>query len=294
MARSARGRTSAVVFSFVLLVAVAAHGQQPAFTVGTASAVPGKKATGFLEVPSGVDPGTKIPVVVVHGARPGPVLALVSGPHGTEYASILALERLTTTLDPADLSGPVLILPLVNLPSFEQKVVHVNPVDEKCMNRFYPGKEDGTQTERALWVITKQVAEKCDYLIDFHGGDLDENLRPYSYRLKTGNAAQDATSKEMVLAFGLDHVIIVTDRPKDLQASRFLDNTGAPRGKPTVTVEAGYAGTTDTDDIALLVNGSLNVMRYLKMLSGGIAAVEHPVWSERIDAISSDQSTDHL
>jgi hypothetical protein len=59
-------------------------------------------------------------------------------------------------------------------------------------------------------------------------------------------------------------------------------------------VEAGYAGTTDTDDIALLVNGSLNVMRYLKMLSGGIAAVEHPVWIERIDAISSDQSTDHL
>jgi predicted deacylase len=277
-----------------LLVAVAAHGQQPVFTVGTASAVPGKKATGFLEVPSGVDPGTKIPVVVVHGARPGPVLALVSGSHGTEYASILALERLITTLNPADLSGTVVILPLVNLPSFEQKVVHVNPVDGKSMNRFYPGKEDGTQTERALWVITKQVVEKCDYLIDFHGGDLDENLRPYSYWLKTGNAAQDATSKEMVLAFGLDHVIIVTDRPKDLQASRFLDNTAALRGKPTVTVEAGYAGTTDTDDIALLVNGSLNVMRYLKMLSGGIAAVEHTVWIERINAISSDQSTDHL
>jgi len=289
MARSALFITiAAVAFTFLSLIAESSAEQS--FGVGTASADLGKKATGFLEVPAGVDAGTRIPVVVVHGAKPGPVLALVSGSHGTEYASIIAVEKLIAALDPADVSGTVILLPLVNLPSFEQKVVHVNPVDGKSMNRFYPGKSDGTQTERALWAITKQVVDRCDYLIDFHGGDLDEDLRPYSYWLQTGNARQDEIAKDMVLTFGLDHIIIVIDRPKDIQASRYLDNTAALRGKPTVTVEAGHAGRTDCDEVAMLVSGTLNVMRYLKMVSGRAAAIEHPVWIERIEAVSSDES----
>src|SRR2546421_9311055 len=58
---------------------------QSNFTVGTASAAPGQKSTGYLEVPAGVDPATNIPVVVINGAKPGKILALVSGAHGTEY-----------------------------------------------------------------------------------------------------------------------------------------------------------------------------------------------------------------
>ena len=69
---------------------------------------------------------------------------------------------------------------------------------------MYPGKMDGTQTDRASFMITKQVVEQCDHLIDLHGGDTDESLRPYSYWTKTGNQ-QDRVSREMVLAFGLDH-----------------------------------------------------------------------------------------
>src|SRR5437588_11044005 len=92
---------------------------QSNFTVGTASAAPGQKATGFLEVPAGVDPAANIPVVVVNGAKPGPVLALVSGSHGTEYASIIAGEKLIAKLDPADVSGTVILLPLVHPASFE-------------------------------------------------------------------------------------------------------------------------------------------------------------------------------
>jgi len=170
---------------------------QNSFTVGTATASAGQKATGTLEVPAGVDAATSIPVVVVRGAKPGPVLALVSGAHGTEYASIIALEKVIQSLDPAQVSGTVIILPLVNIPSFEQKVPHVNPVDGKSMNRFYPGKQDGTQTERVSYAITKQVVERCDYLVDYHGGDLDENLRPYAYWPKSGNAQQDATTRDI-------------------------------------------------------------------------------------------------
>src|SRR5947207_10614013 len=187
---------------------VALPQQQGSFSVGTATAAPGQKATGYIEVPAGSDAATGIPVVVFRGAKPGPVLALVSGLHGTEYASVIALEKVIPRIDPAQLSGTVIILPLVNIQSFLQKVPHVNPVDGKSMNRFYPGKLDGTQTDRASYLITKQVVEQCDHLIDLHGGDLDESLRPYSYWTKTGNENQDRISRDMVLAFGLDHIKI--------------------------------------------------------------------------------------
>src|SRR5260370_2814846 len=74
---------------------------QSRFTVGTASAASGQKATGYLEVPAGVDAATNIPVVVVNCAKPGKVLPLVSGAHGTEYTPIITSENLINDLDPA-------------------------------------------------------------------------------------------------------------------------------------------------------------------------------------------------
>jgi predicted deacylase len=279
----------AVLFVCGLSGPVAAQ-DRASFTVGTATATRGQKATGTIEVPAGVDAALSIPVAVFHGAKPGPVLAVVAGSHGTEYTSIIALEKLIATLNPAEISGTVIIVPLINIQSFEQKVPHLNPVDKKSMNRWYPGKMDGTQTDRASYLITKQVVEQSDHLIDLHGGDLDESLRPYSYWTRTGNEKQDQISKEMVLAFGLDHIIISADRPKDPQASRYLENTASTRGKPSITAEAGYAGTVETDDLNALVNGCLNVMRYLKILPGATAVVEHPVWIEKVVTVASDQT----
>jgi predicted deacylase len=158
------------------------------------------------------------------------------------------------------------------------------------MNRMYPGKMDGTQTDRASYLITKQVVEQCDHLIDLHGGDLDESLRPYSYWTKTGNEKQDRISREMVLAFGLDHIIISADRPKDPNASRYLENTATTRGKPSITVEAGHAGTVEPEDLWVLIDGCFSVMRYLKMMSGVPSPIEHPVWIEKIVTIASDQT----
>ena len=262
----------------------------PTMKVGTATAHRGEKAYGAIVVPAGVDSGYSIGVVVVHGKRPGPVLAVVSGAHGTEYTSIIALEKLIGALNPATLSGTVIVVPLVNVASFEQKVPHVNPVDRKSMNRFYPGNPNGTQTDRASYLITREVVEQSDHLIDLHGGDLDESLRPYSYWTVTGNAKQDSISRAMVLAFGLDHIIISADRPKDPNASRYLENTASTRGKPSLTAEAGYAGTVMPADVNALVNGCLNVMGYLKMLVRPVRPVARPVWIEKVVTVSSDSS----
>ncbi len=212
-ARRAAWRDRRAVVERVAVTAQPKPGEQAVFTVGTARAARFQTATGVIEVPAGSDAALSIPVAVVHGGKPGPVLALLAGAHGTEYASIIALEKLIPMIDADELSGTVIIVPLLNVPSFVKVVPHLNPVDGKNMNRMYPGKADGTQTERASLAITKQVVEQADHVIDFHGGDIDESLRPYWYWNKTGRAAQDAISKGMVLAFGLDHIVISTRPP---------------------------------------------------------------------------------
>jgi hypothetical protein len=258
-------------------------------TVGTAVARAGQKATGFIQVPAGVDAATNIPVIVINGANPGPKLAVVAGSHGTEYASIVALEKLAQSINAADLSGTLIIVPLINLASFAQKVPHLNPVDGKNMNRMFPGKADGTQTERASWALAKQVVEKCDYLIDLHGGDLDENLRKYSYWPQTGKEQFDAISRGMVLAFGLDHIIIQRNQAPAVAGATSISRFAEDSGKPTIIAEAGHAGTTEATDVDALVLGCESVMRHLKMLRGAAMPVGHPVWIGALTTVRSDQ-----
>src|SRR4051812_1473012 len=111
----------------ILLLAATAFAQSK-LMVGTASAGPGEKVNGFIEVPAGIDAATRIPVTIIRGTKPGPVLALVSGAHGTEYTSIIALEHVIQHLEAGEISGTVIVVPLVNVESFHQKVPHVNPV----------------------------------------------------------------------------------------------------------------------------------------------------------------------
>jgi hypothetical protein len=157
------------------------------------------------------------------------------------------------------------------------------------MNRMFPGKADGTQTERASWALTKQVVEKCDYLIDLHGGDLDENLRRYAYWPQTGKDPFDAISRGMVLAFGLDHIILQRNQAPAVPGATSISRFAEDSGKPTIIAEAGHAGTTDAADVDALVRGCESVMRHLKMLPGAPAPVEHPVWIGPITTVKSDQ-----
>src|SRR5512147_1569303 len=103
-------------------------------TVGGVTAKAGEKASGWIEVPAGVDPGTRIPVSVVNGATPGPVLALIAGTHGAEYTSILALPRVLSRLDPAAMSGAVILVHMACPPTFYGRRVYYGP-DGKNLNR---------------------------------------------------------------------------------------------------------------------------------------------------------------
>src|SRR5262249_55970704 len=153
------------------LPAVLVAQQQAPFAVGTANAAPGTTAYGVIAVPAGADSALSMPVAVIRGPRPGPVVAFVAGSHGTEYSSIIALQRLIPRIDAKSLGGTVIVAPLLNVASFLRMTPHLNPVDGKGMNGGYPGDAGGTQTARALAAVTAQIVVPSDVVVDLHGGD---------------------------------------------------------------------------------------------------------------------------
>jgi predicted deacylase len=217
--------------------------QATPFTVGPVRAAPGSKASGFLEIPAGLDSATCIPITVIRGQRSGPVLALIAGTHGLEVAPILALHRVRHDLDPATLRGTVILVHIANLPSYMKRTVYYNPWDWKNLNRVYPGRADGTVTERIAHAITTEVIERADYLVDMHSGDGNEDLIAYNYWNKLGLEPRvDSIGREMAQAWGNYGIVVDTERPRDPEASVYTQNTAHLRGKPSITTENGFLG----------------------------------------------------
>jgi predicted deacylase len=256
------------------------------FSVGGVTASPGTQAGGSLQVPAaGNDPGTEIPITIVNGLKPGPVLALVAGVHGMEYAPILALQRLR--VDARGLAGRLILVHVANMPSFLGRTIYYSPVDRKNLNRVFPGKADGTLSERIAHVITREVVDRSTHLVDLHCGDGNEDLRPYTYWVTTGAPSVAEEGRRMALAFGLDHIVIDRERPTDASASIYLSNTAITRGKPALTIESGGMARTDEASIARIERGVAGLLRHLGMQADGPQPVTEPVWIGRSVVVRS-------
>jgi predicted deacylase len=243
-----------------------------------------------LEIPAAADAGTVVPITLIRGARPGPVLALIAGNHGYEYPPILALQRLRAQIDPADLSGQLILVHTANMPSFLGRTVYFSPVDGKNLNRVYPGKPDGTVSERIAHAITTEVIEKAEYVLDLHCGDGNEWLRPYVYQNVTGNAALDKSIERLVMAFGIDHVVVDRDRPTDPARSLYCSTTAITRGKPAMTIESGSLGMSDEESVERIVSGIHGVLRELRMKEGGPDPLARAVFLDPTEVVTSPET----
>jgi len=288
---SVLSRAVAGAVGLLLVVVIAAcgdddHGQ--ALRIGPLIASPGQKVSGLIEVahPAG---GTSLPVTLVCGAAPGKVLALVAGVHGYEYPPVLALHRLAAELDPARLSGSLIIVPIANLPAFQKRMIYYGPSDWKNLNRVFPGDPAGSLSERIAHVLTEQVVRNCDVLVDLHCGDGNESLIPYSYWMISGDPKLDTESKTLALAFGIETIIIDESRTKDPARSLYLGNTAVLRGKPAVTTESGSLGRTDEEDVLRNIRGIKSVMRLYRIMEGAPDMVRKPVWIDRYEVVYSNR-----
>lgn len=255
----------------LLLAAVPAAAQQSGFAIADHTVAPGTREHFRMAVPAGVDGPTFIPVTVIHGTRPGPVLAVVAGVHGFEFAPILAAERLARSVDPARLAGTLVLVRVANIPGFEGRSPNVNPVDRKNLNRVFPGKADGTQTERIADLISREIVARSDFLMDVHSGDGAEFLDAFIGVYGGPLASDFPLALKVARGFGFPNIVRYSmNTQEQIDSGRSLNRQGVAMGKPTILVEIGQNGSREDAHVAEIVAGVENALGLLGITDGPV------------------------
>jgi predicted deacylase len=229
-------------------------------TIGALSAKPGEKTFGVNDISVQGQP-YRLHMWLVNGAKEGPTLLVTAGVHAAEYASIAAALDLGRTLDPQTLAGRVVVIPVLNVAGFGVRSIYISPLDNKNLNRVFPGDSSGTASEQVADWVFRSVMKQCDCYIDLHGGDLIEALVPFTIMFRSGNEKVDAASFEIAKVFGI-HYLVRSETPGSAYAA------ATKAGIPSILAEAGGQGIWPPEDVARLRDGVDRVMRHLHMVPG--------------------------
>ena len=239
-----------------------------AVVIANLEAPRGEKKSGYLEVGETAVATVSIPLVIINGTEPGPVLCISGGVHGYEYSSIEAANRLIRQSDPSKLSGTLIIVPVLNMAGFEtrgpqggQSTPFQNPIDCINLNRIFPGNPDGTMSYQIAAAFMSNIVSKAQYYIDCHSGDVNEDLTSYVVVAKTGNPEKDRIVEVLAAAFDCDFIAISSTGGGSI-------NAAASMGIPAIAVEAGGYGRLLEDAVQFTNNGLSNIMKRLGMIEG--------------------------
>jgi predicted deacylase len=230
-----------------------------AWGVGGIEARVGERASGHLDVPGTM---VRMPVTVIHGAAAGPHVLVTGGVHGGEYPGIEAAIRLSRELDPAEVSGAVVVVHAVSPLAFFARQQYVVPQDGKNPNRQFPGNALGTVTERMAYTLMSEVVSGMDAWIDLHGGDIHEALVPFTIYSDVAEEPVVARSRAMAEVYGIRYVL-ASDSVKGGTYS-----AAAAAGIPAILAEAGQVGQLDEASVAIHLKGCRNVLRHLEVVPG--------------------------
>jgi len=240
-------------------------GERPPVQVGTATAAPGAKTRGSLRVGDAAD-GTPIaiPLSVVAGRRPGPVVWIQAGTHGDEYGGIRALQEVVRDLDPAAMSGTVVALMAANLPAF-QGLSRVNPNldDLTDLSNTFPGNAGGFQAERIAALLHPLVTAQADYFLDLHTGGDRFRQHPFVLYTLTGKVPA-GTMDDLARGFGIP--TLWRDTVKIFPTDAITVFAGA--GVPSFLVEVGGGQPLDPADLRLQADAVRSFLRAVKVLPG--------------------------
>jgi predicted deacylase len=227
-------------------------------SLGTAEAAPGEMAVGRLPVGEARD-GSEVglPVAVINGAEEGKTLYIQAVSDGDELNGLGVVQRLVPRLDPADLSGTILIVGVANYYGF-LIAEHRNPIDDTKLNRAYPGDPNGTASERIAHA-TFAAAKRADLILDLHQGSTSRMIN--ETRVRCGR--RHRLHRECLeLAKVFDCGYVLDQKGPDGQLAR----AGPDRGIPTIDPELGGSVGWDQESIRLGVQGTFNVLAYYGFL----------------------------
>jgi uncharacterized protein len=205
--------------------------------------------------------GLDVPALEIAGTADGPLLTVIAGVHGCEYASMAGQRIWARSLAGRELRGRVLAVPVLNLPAFRARTPFVVPEDGKNLNRCFPGDASGTLAERLAYDTFTKIIKGSDVLIDMHAGDLVEALQPFAL-YDAGPA--EARARDVASAYGLGYVIRQEPGP-DRAVAGTSSAAAAEIGIPGIIAEAGGCGLVERPAVEAHVRGLNRVLALLGM-----------------------------
>jgi predicted deacylase len=219
-----------------------------------------------------------IPVVVVHGKEPGPVLLLQAASHGDEVTGTFIAREVAANLDPKTLKGTLVAIPIANVPAYltrSRGFLHEerSPIN---MAGAFPGNMKGLLTERLAYTIFNELILRSNYVIDLHTGLTGAICYPFIYVVPADNRYNTLEVREVMakisgvpLVYRLSREKVATFRSS---ASGDYDKTFGgqceKRGIPRLLLEMGEGGRITKEFLPTGKQAILNIMKYLHMIPG--------------------------
>ena len=216
----------------------------------------GEKQTLLLPVTSPYP----VEMTVICGCRPGKTLVVTAGVHGCEYVGIETLNQLKKELNPAALSGRVILLPLVNPEGFYHGSTQTIPADGQNLNRMFPGKSDGTFSSQLARVLEETLYPEADFLMDLHGGDVNEALTPLVFFPASVPESLSAAASAAAESLSVPYRVASTSQ-------NGLYSWAAQCGIPALLVERGDRGLWSEKEVAACRENVYELMRHLGILN---------------------------
>lgn len=203
-----------------------------------------------------------LPIQVLHGRDAGPTLWLSAAIHGDEIGGVEIIRQVLNDLDPEQMAGTVIAVPVVNVHGFNNNDRYLP--DRRDLNRSFPGSARGSLAGRVANLLMREVVARCSVGIDLHtGSDLRTNLPQIRADL------DDPGTLELAEAFAAP--IAIHSRIRDGS----LRQAGTEAGATVLLYEGGEASRFDTPAIEAGRDGIRRVLQHL----GIVATAPNPTYS---------------
>jgi N-alpha-acetyl-L-2,4-diaminobutyrate deacetylase len=221
---------------------------------------------GFLKLPYSRDDSAwgsiMIPIAVIKNGM-GPTALLTGANHGDEYEGPIALQELAVTLRAEDVSGRVIIVPAFNFPAFRAGT-RTSPIDKGNMNRSFPGRPDGTPTEKIADYFQRTLLPMADVAVDFHSGGRTLDFVPFAAAHIQDNKANESACIAAMDAFNAPYSVQLLE----IDSAGMYDTAVEDMGKVLVSTELGGGGSSSAKSNAIAKKGLRNVLIYFGILRG--------------------------
>lgn len=221
---------------------------------------------GFLMLPHSSDAsawGSVMTPITVIRKGDGPTALLFGGNHGDEYEGQVALRKLAATLKPEEVDGRVVIIPSLNLPA-ARAGRRVSPLDEGNLNRSFPGRPDGTPTQKTADYLLRHILPMGNVIVDVHSGGRTLDFLPFAASHELPDRHQQDRCAVARDAFRAPYALLL----REMDGGGMLDGEAEALGAVFVTTELGGGGTITRRTTDIAERGLRNVLAQAGILTG--------------------------